>query len=604
MQKKAHGIVPVMLTPLTDNNQIDLDGLGRLVDWYVDNGADALFAVCQSSEMQRLTLDERVELARRTVDYTRGRVPVIASGHISDEFGAQREELKAIADTGVDAMIFVTSHLDPTNSGTEAFRAGLDLAMGSVPGDMPLGLYECPAPYRRLLSDDEFRLCRDTGRFVTLKDVSCDIETIRRRVAMARELDFAVVNANAAIAAEAMRAGGKGFAGVFTNIHPDLYAWLYRNRDADSDLRRRLEVFLALAAMAEPMGYPGLAKVYHKRLGTFGSAHSRVTDFDIAERYWAVMALLEHIETGTAQFRAEIADSGPVMTILNVGSINRDRILRVPHFPAPGETLQANSAEVGPGGKGLNQTVAIARAGGAVRHIGAIGADDQQLRAILSDLGVDTTHIAGVANYETGSATILVDDQGENLIVLDPGANRRIPDDVVATAIYASAPGDWLLIQNETNQAGDCARLARASRMRVALSAAPFVAEVVVPLLGTVDLLSVNAVELQQLVETLGGREKLPDDLALLITRGAEGAEYVAGGQSLRVAAHHVPVVDTTGAGDVFLGVFLAEVDRGRPVAAALAFASAAAAVQVTRAGAVGAIPTRSEAEAQLRACG
>jgi 4-hydroxy-tetrahydrodipicolinate synthase len=172
---------------------------------------------------------------------------------------------------------------------------------------MPLGLYECPAPYRRLLNDDEFKLCRDTGRFVTLKDVSCDLETIRRRVAMAEGSDFAVVNANAAIAAAAMRAGGKGFAGVFTNIHPDLYAWLYANRDADSALRRRLEVFLALAAMAEPMGYPGLAKIYHTRLGTFDSAHSRVTDFDIAERYWAVMDLLEHIEIGTEQFRAEIA---------------------------------------------------------------------------------------------------------------------------------------------------------------------------------------------------------------------------------------------------------------------------------------------------------
>ncbi|WP_370302414.1 dihydrodipicolinate synthase family protein [Pseudooceanicola sp.] len=307
MQKKADGIVPVMLTPLTDDNRIDWEGLGRLVDWYVEHGADALFAVCQSSEMQRLTLAERVELARRTVEFAAGRVTVIGSGHISDAPEAQREELKAMADTGVDAMVFVTNHLDPANSGTEAFRAGVDLAISSVPLDMPLGLYECPAPYRRLLSDDEFKLCRDTGRFVTLKDVSCNIDTVRRRVSLAEGSGFAVVNANAAIAAEAMRAGGKGFAGVFSNIHPDLYAWLYANRDADSDLRRRLEVFLALAAMAEPMGYPVLAKIYHTRLGTFGSAHARVIDFDITERYWAVMELLEHIETGTAQFRAEIA---------------------------------------------------------------------------------------------------------------------------------------------------------------------------------------------------------------------------------------------------------------------------------------------------------
>lgn len=288
------------------------------------------------------------------------------------------------------------------------------------------------------------------------------------------------------------------------------------------------------------------------------------------------------------------------MTILNVGSINWDRVLRVPHFPAPGETLQASSVQIGLGGKGLNQTVAITRAGGAVRHVGAVGANDQRVREALAGLGVDGAGIAGVEGCETGSATIFVDGEGENLIVLDPGANRAIPDEVVAQAIGESAAGDWLLIQNETNQAGDCARLARAHGMRVALSAAPFVAEVVVPLLDTVDLLSVNAVELQQLVTAVGGEDRLPGGLALLVTRGAEGAEYIAQGRSQRVDALRVPVVDTTGAGDVFLGVFLAELDRDRPVAAALELASAAAAVQVGRKGAVGAIPARAEAEAML----
>lgn len=292
------------------------------------------------------------------------------------------------------------------------------------------------------------------------------------------------------------------------------------------------------------------------------------------------------------------------MTILNVGSINWDRVLRVPHFPAPGETLKAESTSIGLGGKGLNQTVAITRAGGAVRHIGAVGAEDRRVREVLSGLGVDTTHIVGVEGCETGSATILVDREGENSIILNPGANSRIPDEVVAETIVASAPGDWLLIQNETNQAGDCARLAREHGMRVALSAAPFVAEVVVPLLSSVDLLSVNEVELEQLLVAVGGRDSLPDGLALLVTRGSHGAEYVAGETSLRADAHRVPVVDTTGAGDVFLGVFLAEIDHDRPVEAALALASAAAAVQVGRTGAVGAIPTRDEAEAVLTSAG
>ncbi|MDK1389895.1 dihydrodipicolinate synthase family protein [Sinorhizobium sp. 8-89] len=310
MTKNAHGIVPVMLTPLTIDNRIDWGGLERLVEWYIALGADALFAVCQSSEMQRLSLEERVALSTRVVSLVRGRVPVIASGHVSENTEDQRAELKAMADTGIDALVLVTNRLDTANAGSEAFRSSIDAVLSWVPGDLQLGLYECPAPYRRLLSDDEFKLCRDTGRFVTLKDVSCDIETVKRRVALAEGSDLAVVNANAAIAAAAMRAGSKGFSGVFTNFHPDLYAWLYRHAAEDSDLRRDLEIFLALSAMAEPMGYPGLAKTYHTRIGTFASARSRVTDYDIAERHWAVVTLLDHIHEGTERFRQSIAKRG------------------------------------------------------------------------------------------------------------------------------------------------------------------------------------------------------------------------------------------------------------------------------------------------------
>ena len=306
----AHGIVPVMLTPFTEADRIDWASLERLVEWYLANGADALFAVCQSSEMQKLSLDERTELARRVVAQTAGRVPVIASGHISDDRDDQRAELTAMAETGIDALVLVTNHLDPRDTGTAAFRDGLKALLGWLPKDLPLGLYECPAPYRRLLSDDEFRLCRDTGRFVTLKDVSCDIDVVRRRVALAGDSGFAVVNANAAIAAAAMRAGSKGFSGVLANMHPDLYAWIYAHAADDSDLRRDLEIFLAMSAMIETMGYPGVAKAYQVRIGNFASAKSRVTTYDIAERHWAVMTLLDHLHEGTERFRAAIAAAG------------------------------------------------------------------------------------------------------------------------------------------------------------------------------------------------------------------------------------------------------------------------------------------------------
>ncbi|WP_328600480.1 dihydrodipicolinate synthase family protein [Mesorhizobium xinjiangense] len=271
------------------------------------DGSDALFAVCQSSEMQRLTLGERVSLARSTVRFAGGRVPVIASGHISDAPEDQIAELAAMAETGIDALVLVTNRLDPRNEGIEAFRPALEAILKRLPSELPLGLYECPAPYRRLLTDDEMKLCRDTGRFVVLKDVSCDLETVRRRARMTAGTPFAIVNANAAIAFHAMRAGSRGFGGVFTNFHPDLYEWLYANRQEDSPLIRDLAVFLALAAMAEGMGYPKLAKLYHQRLGTFECARSRVTDYDPFERHWASADLLDHIHAGTVRFRALIA---------------------------------------------------------------------------------------------------------------------------------------------------------------------------------------------------------------------------------------------------------------------------------------------------------
>lgn len=309
MTTPIDGIVPVMLTPFTPDNRIDEASLERLVEWYLANGSDALFAVCQSSEMQFLDLDERVALARAVCRMTAGRAPVLASGHISGEIADQKAELSAMADTGIDCLVLVTNRLDPSNSGGEAFRAHLGELLASLPADLPLGLYECPAPYRRLLSDDELKFCRDTGRFVALKDVSCDLETVRRRVGIVAGSPLNIVNANAAIAFEAMRAGSTGFAGVFTNFHPDLYAWMYRNRAEPTPLVRELAVFLALAANAEPLGYPKLAKIHQQRLGNFTSDHCRVIDFDVREKFWALDAILGHIVNGETDFRRRIAEA-------------------------------------------------------------------------------------------------------------------------------------------------------------------------------------------------------------------------------------------------------------------------------------------------------
>lgn len=306
MRSIIDGVVPVMLTPFTDDGNIDYAGLSALIDWYIENEASALFSICQSSEMQKLTTEESVSICKFVLDKVNGRIPVIASGHVSNQLDEQIAELVAIADSGVDALVFVTNRLDIYSEGFDMFRQNLQSIMNKLPSDLPLGLYECPSPFRRLLSDDEIKLCRDTGRFLALKDVSCDLQTVKRRIRLVEGTNFNIVNANAAIAFDAMKAGSTGFAGVFTNFHPDLYAWLYKNKTSENPLVLELANFLALAACAEPMGYPGLAKLYHQRLGTFKSSVSRVIGYDLRERHWAIEDVIDHIHTGTLMFRQRV----------------------------------------------------------------------------------------------------------------------------------------------------------------------------------------------------------------------------------------------------------------------------------------------------------
>lgn len=305
--KKIEGIVPVMITPFTDAGEIDYAGLERLIEWYIAKGSDALFAVCQSSEMAFLSLAEREALAKFVVRQAAGRVPVVVSGHVSDDPHGQLEELLVAANSGADGVVLVTNHLDPKNRGTAALRGNLQWLLDQLPKDLPLGLYECPAPYRRLLSDDELKFCIDSGRFVLLKDVSCDLPTVKRRVALAAGTPFAILNANAAIAYDAMKAGSRGFNGVFTNFHPDLYKWLYTSGTKHPQLADEVATFLVLAALSEAFGYPVLAKMYHQRIGTFASIKSRTITFDVRERFWALDAILDKIVSGTEAMRAKVA---------------------------------------------------------------------------------------------------------------------------------------------------------------------------------------------------------------------------------------------------------------------------------------------------------
>ncbi|MDA8665955.1 dihydrodipicolinate synthase family protein [Litoricolaceae bacterium] len=306
MHMKIQGIIPVMLTPFDEYGNIDWDSQKRLIEWYLKRGCQSLFAVCQSSEMLQLDLSEREQLARFTVEVVDGRVPVIASGHVGETLAEQITELTQMASTGIDCVVFVTNRLDPDHLGSEQLFKNVETLTKELPANMRFGLYECPVPFRRLLSDEEIIYFAEDPRFVVLKDVSCDLDTVRRRVELTKSANLVISNANAAIAFEAMKSGASGFCGVFNNFHPDLYRWLQDEGEIHTELAIELSRFLVLSAVTEGMGYPKLAKIFHQRLGTIRSSYSRAVPEDIMKKYWALEAILDHIEEGADYYRGRI----------------------------------------------------------------------------------------------------------------------------------------------------------------------------------------------------------------------------------------------------------------------------------------------------------
>ncbi len=278
------------------------------------------------------------------------------------------------------------------------------------------------------------------------------------------------------------------------------------------------------------------------------------------------------------------------MTVWNLGSINADIVYSVPHILAPGETLASTDRQLFLGGKGANMSVAIARAAARVSHIGAVGPDGRWMVERLMEYGVDTRLISEL-DADSGHAIIAVDPKGENNIILHQGTNVQIPKDAIEQALTNAKTGDTFLFQNETNLQVEAAQLAKDMGLRVAYAAAPFGADAVKAVLPLLDFLILNEVEAEQLESATG---KTPYELPVrdvIVTLGAEGAVWYGPDGEIRVPAHKVTPVDTTGAGDTFTGYVLAGLDRGQPMLQALRTASKAAAVMVTRNGAADAIP-------------
>jgi ribokinase len=287
--------------------------------------------------------------------------------------------------------------------------------------------------------------------------------------------------------------------------------------------------------------------------------------------------------------------------IWNLGSINIDMIYRVPHLPVPGETLAATGFFQGLGGKGTNMSVAAARAGSRVVHIGAVGEDGRWAVDRLLEYGIEVPHIATVA-APTGTAIIYVDDAGENSIVLNPSANWMITKQMIGAALSVASSGDYLLLQNETNKQRYAVETAKLLGLRVLYAAAPFDVEAVRAVMSHVDVLVLNAVEAQQLAEGMGKELTalpIPD---IIVTLGADGCKWISNTskKTQMFDAYPVDAVDTTGAGDTFTGFMLSGLDRKIIMADAIDMGLRAAALMVSRHGTADVIPDLKEIQDHL----
>ena len=259
-----------MITPYNADGSVDYDTAERYVDFYFERGLTGIFAICQSSEIFYLTLEEKIELNRRV--YRRAkelerqsgrRFTVVSSGHTSDTIEEQARELCAVWESGTDALILITNRLDPNNDGDDVFIANAERLLARLPADARLGFYECPYPYKRLVTPKILDWCISTGRFDYMKDTCCDAALIAERCRQLKGSDFRLLNANCQTLLESMQSGADGYCGIMANYHPELYAWLCENYEREPQKAELVQALLGTAGFTEGgLPYPLTAK-YH-----------------------------------------------------------------------------------------------------------------------------------------------------------------------------------------------------------------------------------------------------------------------------------------------------------------------------------------------------
>ena len=293
------------------------------------------------------------------------------------------------------------------------------------------------------------------------------------------------------------------------------------------------------------------------------------------------------------------------MKCLNFGSLNIDMVYSVVHCVTPGETESADRLEYFPGGKGLNQSIALSKAGADVYHAGSVGTDGSILTDELNNNGVNTSFI-NTSDCPNGHAVIQVDKNGQNSILVYGGANHQISSAQIDRALNGFSQSDRLFLQNEINAVGEIIDKAYEKNMEIIFNPSPFTDEIMDYPLEKISWFVVNETEAYRLTgetqteKILESFKNRYPDSNILLTLGKNGAYCFYKGQKYFHPIYNTNVVDTTAAGDTFLGFFFANLDSFG-VLKSLKTASAASAIAVSKKGASPSIPTLGEAEDFLK---
>jgi 4-hydroxy-tetrahydrodipicolinate synthase len=280
MRSNEKKFVPVMITPFNLKAKVDLDVVNNLIDLYLAAGVKGFFANCLSSEMFSITEDERLELTQHIVKYVNGRAPVVATGSFGLTIEDKAEFTKKIYDTGIDAVILITGHYAKIEEADDILLRNFE-KMFNLTGDIPLGMYECPAPYKRIVGPDVFRTLLSVNRMVYHKDTSIDLQTVKAKLDVLNEtnnkLEF--YDAHSPNAMYSLQMGAKGMSSISGNFYPEILVWMVNNA-TNPEKQEEVKWLQSEISRVDPLihiAYPMSAKYFLQKRGLPVRTISRAT---------------------------------------------------------------------------------------------------------------------------------------------------------------------------------------------------------------------------------------------------------------------------------------------------------------------------------------